>query len=97
MRKGVGSPRQSKLWGVPAGFSGAANKYLGAFCYFWKVQMYRDKKLQTYRKALGRLSLKQNKTIKLSGTGLEERKQFPRVKFPKISFKRVYTLTHTYM
>lgn len=67
---------------MPGDSSEVAHKYLGAFCYFWKIQIYRTRRLLTVQKDTMQVfskkkTNKQNSNIKLSRTGLEERKKVP--------------------
>lgn len=81
---------------MPGDSSEVAHKYLGAFCYFWKIQIYRTRRLLTVQKDTMQVFSKKKQTNKTQtlnyqGLGLRKGKKFPRVKCPKISFKRVYT------
>lgn len=81
-------------------FSGVANKYLGAFCYFREVQTYGDKEVAGCTEKLWAgflLKQKQKQKHVFRDWSRGKEKQFPRVKFPKISFKRVYAHTDARM
>lgn len=74
---------------MPEDFQELQTSTLEHSVIFGKFKCTRTKRLLTIQKALGRFSLKKKKLLNYQGLVSRKGDKFPRVKIPKISFKRV--------